>query len=81
MNLKKMGRPMKPETITEELLAETTACGLEGILTDDPSKQRALFVRMVKAAVILQDVTKGLVTKNYEFNGHLLALLGEENLN
>ena len=73
-------RPMTPDSIVENLLMEIQATAMEGYDLSLEDQQREMFKRIVKTAVITQDVRRGLVTKSYEFNQNLLELLGEENL-
>lgn len=76
------GHPYAPASVVEELLMEIQATAMKGIESDNlETEHRALFVRIVKTAFFTQSVSSGLVTKNFEFNEHLLRLLGEENLN
>jgi len=79
--MKKLGRAMKQESIVEHLLMEIQATAMEGHETSLEGQQREMFKRIAKAAFFTQSVKNGLLTKNHEFNRHLLELLGDENLN
>lgn len=76
------GRPMKKESVVEELLMEIQATALTGIKASTHRQQnRELFKRIVKAAFYTQSVHKGLITPGHQINGHLMELMGYENLN